>query len=233
MKFKTELHCHTAAVSRCGRVEPEDIVEIYLRAGYTTLVVTDHINEQTFSPSAPRYTGGDDWQEKMDHFLTGYKRAKAAAGDRLHVLWGVEICRAGTRSDFLTYGLTEEFLRATPDICEGKDNEFFPRLRDAGALVYQAHPFRNSATITKPSLLDGIEVYNAHPRHASRNDIAALWAERYHLRGISGSDLHEAEFAPGGGILTDAPITTTEELMHVLRTSSYELVCEGTPGTDQ
>ncbi len=232
MKYKTELHCHTGAVSRCGKVPPEEIAEIYIRAGYTTLVVTDHINEQTFRQNEGRYMGSEAWQEKMDYFFAGYQRVKAAAGERLHVLWGVEICRAGTRSDFLTYGLTEEFLRATPDICEGKDNEFFPRLRDTGALVYQAHPFRNAITIHNPKLLDGIEVYNAHPRHASRNDIAALWAERYHLKGISGSDLHEAEFAPGGGILTDTPITTTEELMRVLRSQQYELIREGAPGQD-
>ncbi len=232
MKFKTELHCHTAAVSRCGRVEPEEIVEIYIRAGYTTLVITDHINEQTFDPKNSRYMGGEDWQNKIDHFLTGYERAKAAAGNRLRVLWGVEICRAGTRSDFLTYGLTESFLRATPDICEGKDDVFFARLRGAGGIIYQAHPFRNGATVTKPALLDGIEIYNAHPRHASRNDIAELWAERHHLRGISGSDLHEAEFAPGGGILTDAPITSNEELLSTLRTGSYTLIREGNPGAD-
>ena len=232
MKFKTELHCHST-VSRCGKVEPEALVEMYVNAGYHTLVLTDHINEQTFSPANTRYTGGEDWQEKIDFFLTGYERAKAAAKGRLHVLWAVEVCRAGTRSDFLVYGLDEQFLRANPDICEGKDDEFFPRLRKSEAMIFQAHPFRNNITITKPDLLDGVEVYNAHPRQASRNDFAELWAERFHLRGISGSDLHYAEYAPGGGILTDAPITTIEELLAVLRAGHYELVREGAPGEDK
>lgn len=232
MKFKTELHCHST-VSRCGQVEPEAIVDKYVKAGYTTLVLTDHINEQTFTEKNPHYTGGEDWQERIDFFLSGYERAKAAAGERLHVLWAAEVCRAGTRSDFLVYGLDEQFLRATPDICEGKDEVFFSRLREAGALVYQAHPFRNSITVTPPELLDGVEVYNAHPKQLSRNDFAELWAERFHLRGISGSDLHYAEHAPGGGILTDAPITTAKELLDVLRTGSYELIREGTPGEDK
>ena len=34
MEYKYELHCHTGAVSRCGRVEPEKIVEMYVEAGY-------------------------------------------------------------------------------------------------------------------------------------------------------------------------------------------------------
>ena len=32
MEYKYELHCHTGAVSRCGRVEPEKIVEKIGRA---------------------------------------------------------------------------------------------------------------------------------------------------------------------------------------------------------
>ena len=42
MEYKYELHCHTGAVSRCGRVEPEKIVEMYVEAGYNGIVVTDH-----------------------------------------------------------------------------------------------------------------------------------------------------------------------------------------------
>ena len=37
MEYKYELHCHTGAVSRCGRVEPEKIVEMYVEAGTTVL----------------------------------------------------------------------------------------------------------------------------------------------------------------------------------------------------
>ena len=28
--YKYELHCHTGCVSRCGRVEPEEIVKLYI-----------------------------------------------------------------------------------------------------------------------------------------------------------------------------------------------------------
>ena len=39
--FKYELHCHTGCVSRCGRVEPEEIVKLYIENGYDGIVVTD------------------------------------------------------------------------------------------------------------------------------------------------------------------------------------------------
>ena len=48
MEYKYELHCHTGAVSRCGRVEPEKIVEMYVEAGYNGIVVTDHYSPMTF-----------------------------------------------------------------------------------------------------------------------------------------------------------------------------------------
>ena len=106
-------------------------------------------------------------------------------------------------------------------------------MKEVGALIYQAHPFRNNMMVTDPSLLFGVETWNAHPKHPSRNDLAELWAQRYALHRISGSDIHHAAHLPSGGILTDTPITTVEELLAVLRSDAYTLICEGTPGQDK
>jgi len=227
---KTEIHCHSRTVSACASITPREIVEKYVAAGYTTVVLMEHLNSSTFRTDK-RYTGGEDWQEKIDYYMEGYHALQRAAGDKLHILWGCELCLAGTHTDYLIHGMTEKFLRENEDLLRlRKIEEVAERVHGAGMLLYQAHPFRNNMTVTDPKILDGIEIYNAHPRHNSRNDFATLWAEHYGLLPLSGSDIHDPPDLAGGGILTELPITTREELLRVLCTGEYELIREGRPG---
>ncbi len=229
MSYKTELHCHSGTVSDCADITPEQIVKKYLEKGYTTVVVADHLSPFTFS--GKRYTGGEDWQAKIDYYMEGVRALKKAAEGKLHILQGCELRIEACDSDFLVYGMTEEFMRQNPDLLQiPKVKEMCKRLHEAGFLVFQAHPFRNNMTITDPDYLDGIEVYNAHGRHNSRNDFAQIWAEKYGLLPISGSDIHHDYDLPGGGILTDEPIESMAQLMQILRTGNYELLREGAPG---
>ena len=64
-------------------------------------------------------------------------------------------------------------------------------VQSLGCTVVQAHPFRNHCMIVPPGILDGIEIFNGHPGHDSRNDIATYWAEKfdYKIR-TGGSDFH-------------------------------------------
>ena len=228
MSYKTELHCHSVTVSQCASITPAQIVEKYLAAGYTTVVLADHLSPFTFKK---RYTGSKDWQERIDYYMEGYHALCRAAAGHLHILQGCELRINGSPSDFLVYGITEAFMRAHPDLLDPRPvYDMCAQLHEAGFLVYQAHPFRNGMSITPPKCLDGIEIYNAHPRHDSRNDFAALWAEHYGLGKISGSDVHDAPDAPGGGILTDTPIKTMGELLETLRAGRYTLLRDGNPG---
>ena len=231
MSYKTELHCHSCTVSACADITPAEIVEKYLADGYTTVVLADHLSPSTFS--GKRYEGGENWQKKIDYYMEGVRALRKAAKGKLHILQGCEIRIEHSPSDFLVYGMTEEFMRQNPDLLQiHKVKELCARLHEAGFLVFQAHPFRDNMTITAPDHLDGIEVYNAHARHNSRNDIAEMWAERYHLLPISGSDVHHGYDLPGGGILTDEPIESIEQLMQILRERRYTLLREGTPGDE-
>ena len=141
MVFKTELHCHSSVVSACGVITPEQIVERYTEAGYSTVVLTEHFSPATFSPE--NYLGGEDWQSHVDFFLSGYNELKKAAGDRLHILLGAEFRvdhHSGT--DFLVYGLTERTLRnELVDLLFDNHRTLSERLRGAGCLFVQAHPF--------------------------------------------------------------------------------------------
>ncbi len=48
MKFKTELHAHTAETSNCGKASAEELVEAYIKNGYSTVVITDHLSTHTY-----------------------------------------------------------------------------------------------------------------------------------------------------------------------------------------
>ena len=108
MPYKYELHCHTGCTSRCGRVEPERIVELYKNVGYSGIVVTDHYSPMTFTPN---------WspQKQVDFYLNGYRRMKKAAGEDFTVLLGMELRHYATANDYLIYGITEEFIQGAGD----------------------------------------------------------------------------------------------------------------------
>ncbi|MBO5723631.1 MAG: transposase, partial [Lentisphaeria bacterium] len=73
----------------------------------------------------------------------------------------------------------------------------------------------------RPDVLSGIEIKNGHPRHDSRNDVAFLWAKKYDLHGIGGSDFHQKQDLGSSGILTDQKVGSLDELLHVLRGDLY------------
>ena len=220
--YKTELHLHSAEVSACGKATAEDIVNVYLEAGYTTLVLTNHFSPFTYT------SGKEDLsymtpEEKVEFYINGFHALKNAAEGKLHVLFGMELYPMGRACDHLIYGMTEEFLRTHPDLMELPLATTSALVREAGMILCQAHPFRNDMKIGDPSLLDGMETHNAHTS-SFRNKIAEQWADEFGLIKIAGSDYHGTHHKAESGIATDCPITTNEELLEVLRSGNYKQI---------
>lgn len=225
MSFKTELHCHSTLVSACGRITPTETVEKYLEAGYTTLVITDHISRDTFQSG--NYLGAPDWDAKVDFFLRSYRALQEVAKGRLNILLGAEVrVDSHAAADYLLYGVSEEFLRHAGCLHQFHIADLSRVAREHGVLIVQAHPFRNHMVVTPPALLDGVEIFNASPSHAAfRGEIARLWAEHYNLIQTSGSDLHAPKASQiVGGIETDEPITSNEQLLEVLKSRNYRIL---------
>lgn len=220
--YKTELHCHSKHVSVCAHASHDEIVEKYAAAGYTTIVSTEHINPWTFS----RELEASTWRARLDYFMDAYRDFCRAAEGKLHVLLGAEIrFMRGNDSDYLVYGLTEDFLYDLGDPRYINSIHTLSKLvREHGMMIYQAHPFRPGMTVTDPRILDGIEVANRSPWHESHNDIAAMWAKSNGLHGISGTDFHDPDHVPLGGIITDEPIASNDDLLVILRDDKYEMI---------
>ena len=220
--YKTEAHAHTKEVSRCSVISAEDLVKIYADAGFHTLFITDHINV----PSLAGLGEGLSWSERMDAFYGGYLAAREA-GERLgvRVLFGVEInftVPKGCANDYLVYGMDIDTLKSLPDLNLGSLAEFYPIAREHGALVIQAHPYRDNSCYPTPELVDGVEVFNSHPRHANYNSAAAALADEHNLLRTVGSDVHMAGDANRAYFLTEEPINTVEDFIRAVREGSAE-----------
>ena len=220
--YVLEMHAHCKGVSMCASATPEQVVAAYRAAGYNGIVSTNHINLATFSQmeDAP-------WADKVEHFMTGYEAMKQAAGDEMDVLLGCEVnlSRVGQdylSNDYLIYGVTREWLLSSGDLRRCTLRELSEKVRDAGLLIVQAHPFRCGTLIMDETLLDGVEVYNASATNDSHNDMAEHWAERFHLIKTSGSDYHNPDSAIGGGLITRTRIRTNDDLLSTLRSGCYK-----------
>jgi len=215
--YRFEIHCHTAESSSCGRVKAERLVELYVQAGYDGVVITDHLNPDNPRTLLERDGAPVTFENQVQRLLEGYRKARAAAGERLVVLYGTELRFANDPNDYLVYGMSEEMLLEHPDIVSWGIQKFSQFAREHGLLVIHAHPFRNNMRVIDPKWVDMVEVYNGHPRHNSRNELALLWARMHGKPGSAGSDFHqEGDEARGGVLLPERP-ETIQEFIELMR----------------
>ena len=116
MNYLYETHMHTTESSFCSITKAKEYVRIYKERGYTGIIITDHLRTSNFEKSSFKYFKPlIDWEEKVDFFMEGYRNAEEE-GDKigLDVFLGWEFYAEG--SEFLTYGLDEEFLLKHEDL---------------------------------------------------------------------------------------------------------------------
>lgn len=218
--FKTETHLHTSEVSRCGKLQSTQLVKLYNEAGYTTILVTDH-----FQANVLDTLGDIPWEDKVTIFLSGYYRVKAAAEKvGMHALLGAEFCFAGQPNHYLAYGITKEFLCKYPDLHKMSISEFYPIAKAAGVYMIQAHPYRDDSCHPTPEYADAVEVYNGNPRHNDYNDRAEQYAMEHNFPITGGSDAHQLPDVAQGGIITEHPITTTQEYIAAVESRKVQLI---------
>lgn len=132
-------HTHTSETSKCGHLPAAEVVERYVKNGFSGLVVTDHLHPEYLS----RIDTEHDWQKAMDHYLTGYKASKKR-GDELgfDVILGAELRFPENDNDYLVYGIDEDWLRSHPYMCCTSAREFYEKFHN-DVLIIHAHPYRD------------------------------------------------------------------------------------------
>lgn len=219
--FKIETHLHTKYTSECAIISAKEIVDGYLAAGYSAVVVTDHYSRDTF-----RYlgTGTAAGQDKVEAFLTGYRMVKEEGEKRgLKVYRGAEVRFDGSWNDYLLYGYSDELLRDPEAIFTMGVEAFYERCRQDGAILVHAHPYRNGGKPTTPLALDGVEVFNANMDHDERNPVARTFAQINHLLMTAGSDCHGPKQVGKAGIEVSALPADEKELVALLRSGGYSI----------
>ena len=217
--YKYELHLHTMETSRCGHVRAADQVNAYHRLGYQGVCITDHLH----STYIDLMDCHDDWQECIRRYLYGYHLAKAE-GERLgmDIIFGVELRFPENNSDYLIYGIDEEWLYNHPYICQMDHRSFYEQYGDE-VLIIQAHPYRDCDEVFY-DCIHGLEVVNSHPRHDSRNELAlALAKANPQLFRTAGSDAHRAGDEGRTALLSSTRIPDSRTLKDVITSGNYKL----------
>ena len=200
--YKIEPHLHTNHVSKCAWLPADALAGLYHAAGYHAVAVTDHYNMDTWD-----YLGIDpkDPADVMPRFLDGFHRMQeAAARFGLTVYLGAELRFYENDNDYLLYGFDPALLAHPHEIMSMGAVAFSDLIRGTDAVLIQAHPFRAGCIPLAPCFLDGIEIYNASPRHLhhGHNDraLALAAAQGPAFIRTAGSDCHRTEDVGRSGI---------------------------------
>lgn len=219
--MKIDLHVHSSDLSLCGHLTSQYTIDRYIEAGMDGFVLTNHFSREMADHFARH---GIPQTEYFAHYKACYETARAYGAERgFLVLCGYELRFDGSSNDYLVFGMPDEIAANCLEFFSWGPEKFGRFAREKGILFYQAHPFRNHMKVVNPSALFGIEIKNCNPRHDSRNDIAAAWAEKFHLHKIAGSDCHQAEDIALAGISFEGTIATMDELCQILREDRYRI----------
>lgn len=219
--YKYETHLHTAPVSLCARAGVRETLEFYKELGYDGVFITNHFLDGNINVDQSL-----SYEEKVNYYFADYEQG-AAIGEEigLKVFPGVELSYGGT--DFLIYGLDKAWYLAHPQIMQMHKSEELAFLMDSGALVIQAHPFREAHYIDHirlyPRQIHGVEVMNAN-RTEAENALAKLYAAHYGLLETAGSDNHVGPNQKKlAGICCETPICSVEDFIHRVKNQQIEI----------
>ncbi len=222
--FKYETHLHTSPVSACASATVEDSLKTYSELGYDGIFITNHF----LSGNIFHAIRDKSYAEKIEFYFTDYERAlELSKKYNIKVFCGVETS-AFDGTDFLIYGLDKEWFLAHEEWQEMNMKNQIKYFKEHGALVIQAHPFRESDYINHirlfPREVDGIETINAS-RPDFENEMAEKYAEHYGLKCTAGSDMHRAHLRPIklGWVECEEPLNCVQDFIKAFKEGKLKL----------
>lgn len=208
--YKTEAHLHTYPVSSCAQLTPVEQVRLFKKAGYDTVIVSDHFSPHHFKKLGEHLS----FAEKVDKLCDAYLEAKAE-GDRigLTVLFSVEL--SFHKNHYLLYGVTREFLKLREDIFDIDIDELYAHLKAHGITIIQAHSHRAEKFVPHPHHVDGFEI-NFNLRKDNYNERTVKVAKEYNLPLTIGSDAHRPEDVGVSATLSEEKIESIEQYLRLV-----------------
>ena len=222
--FKYETHLHTYPVSKCAKAGIRESLEFYKSKGYDGVFVTNHFIDANINIDKTL-----PYKEKIEFYFSDYEEgAKIAEEIGIKVFSGVEIEYSSTH--FLIYGLDKDWYLSHPEIEDMPKADELKLMEDSGALIIQAHPFREWKPTEPlrlyPRMVHGVEIVNSAQTDVA-NDMAKKYAEAYELIPFAGSDNHTAgKHKILAGIITEEPVKDEAhfiELVKAKKTQTFTL----------
>jgi len=217
--FKYETHLHTSPASRCAHASVEESLKFYKSLGYDGVFITNHF-----------YQGDDkkgkSYEEMLNSHFADYENGlEFGKTIGIKVFFGTEITYNGT--DFLVYGLDKEWFFDHPEIEEMKMRDKLTLMEESGALIIQAHPFREASYIDHirlfPRNIHGVEIINAS-RSDEENNMAKHYAEQYSLLKFAGSDNHTASKRTKlAGVCCAEPVCDVEDFIEKVKNHKIDI----------
>lgn len=204
MKYKYETHLHTKHISKCAHSDVRENLEFYKKKGFDGVFITNHFLDGNINVDKTL-----PYAEQVEFYFSDYEKALELSSEiGIKVFCGAELSYKGT--DFLIYGLDKMWYLENPQIMEMEKSKELEFMRDSGALVIQAHPFRMATYIDHIRIytnsIHGMEVINAN-RSERENDMALYYATSYGLLMTAGSDNHMGkEQKKVAGMSFDTPL---------------------------
>lgn len=221
--YRYETHLHTSPVSLCAKKTVRENLEFYKSLGYDGVFITNHFLDGNFFE---RNNTVLSYQDKVKLYNSDYESGvKIGEEIGIRVFYGTEISYKGT--DFLVYGLEPEWWLKHAEIMDMKKSEELKFLMSVGALVIQAHPFREAAYIDHirlfPRSVHGVEVFNAC-RTELENSMAEHYARQYGLCRFAGTDNHHgSEQKILAGMESKTPIKDVTDFINRVKSGDMRI----------
>lgn len=218
--FKYETHLHTSPVSKCARENVLDMIKRYKSLGYAGIFITNHFIDGNIN-----IDDSLSYEEKINFYFSDYETGLKIGHELdFSVFLGIELSYKGT--DFLIYGLDKKWFLSHPEIACMKKSDELKLMIDAGALVIQAHPFREDPWINHirlfPRVVHGVEVNNAC-RKDFENEMAKIYANAYGLIHFAGSDIHHTTQTHLAGVEFCSPISNENDFIERIKNKDFKI----------
>lgn len=216
--FKIELHSHTNPVSSCSDVTPKELVKIYKEHGYDTVVITNHLTSWSLSNFKLA-------EQKIDYYLNDYyEAAKYGEEIGIKVLLGAEYRFHENYNDYLIYGVDREIVSRLINYFGMGVESFRKEIKLPNSVFIQAHPLREGCELCDTDILDGVEIFNMHPHHNSKNARMVRIAAQNNVKiKTAGSDFHHknCDHEALAAIRTKVLPNDSFELASILKSNDY------------
>ncbi len=214
-----DFHAHSKGISKCCKIDGEDMILVTPKAGMDGVILTNHYDKS--------YLIDNDEKELANRYVKEFYYVKEC-GEQIgfKVFFGIEVTME--KHDYihmLVYGVDPNFLIENPSLYDLTINQLSNLVHQNNGILVQAHPFRNGKNkLVDLKYLDGVEV-NCHPLYDGTHlsELCKI-AKENNLLLTCGGDFHNDTHRPTCGVYLKEDLKDCKEIIdYLIKQKSIEL----------